>query len=70
MRNHNLGFECLSKLFVLIEEEQDEALASTAARALAIIAEGDGEGVLSKANHAVLRVRITVCDPIGVRSFG
>lgn len=57
VRNHDLGFEYLHQLLQLLDEETEESLALEAARALAIIAEGDGDEVLSKKNHAVIRVR-------------
>jgi hypothetical protein len=40
----------------LFVNEQDDTLAQQAARALTVISEGDGEGVMSKKNHAVIRV--------------
>lgn len=56
VRNHELGFTFLGQLFTVFSEEEDDSLAREVALALTIIAEGDGEGILSKKNHAVLRV--------------
>jgi hypothetical protein len=52
----------------LLAAEEDQQLVLEAAKALAIIAEGDGDGVLTKRNHAVIRVRAATDDRLSAIS--
>ncbi|CDZ97248.1 DNA repair/transcription protein Mms19 [Phaffia rhodozyma] len=56
VRSHELGFKYLDQFLRLLMDETNESLAWEAARALAIIAEGDGEGVFTKRNHTIIRL--------------